>query len=73
LLWLLKKENRIWFWEEGYYGEEIISSGFLQTKVNYIHLTPVRVGVVLKEEEYKYSGCVEIYGVGKSALELTEL
>jgi len=23
LLWLLKKEEKIWFWEEGYHGEEI--------------------------------------------------
>jgi putative transposase len=71
LLWILKKENRVWFWEQGYHGEEIISSDFLQTKVNYIHLNPVRA--VLKEEEYKYSSCAEKYGVGKSTFELAEL
>jgi putative transposase len=73
LLWLLKKENRVWFWEEEYHGEEIISSDFLQIKVYYIHLNPVRAGVVLKVEEYKYSSYAEIYGVGRSALELAEL
>lgn len=25
LLWLFKKEDKIWFWEEGYHGEEIFS------------------------------------------------
>ena len=25
LLWLFKKENSIWFWEEGYHGEAIES------------------------------------------------
>jgi hypothetical protein len=28
---------------------------------------------VLKEEEYNYSSCAEIYGVGKNALEIAEL
>jgi len=23
LLWLLKKEDKVWFWEEGYHAEEI--------------------------------------------------
>jgi putative transposase len=73
LLWLLKKENRVWFWEKGHHGKEIVSGDFLRTKVNYIKLNPVRAGVVLQEEEYKHSSCVEIYGVGKSALELAKL
>ena len=42
LLWLLKKENRVWFWEEGYHGEEIYSKAFFDTKLDYIHHNPVR-------------------------------
>ena len=38
LLWLLKKEDKVWFWEEGYHGEEIFSQDFFDTKLNYIHL-----------------------------------
>jgi REP element-mobilizing transposase RayT len=30
LLWLLKKEGKIWFWEEGYHGVEITSPDFLK-------------------------------------------
>jgi REP element-mobilizing transposase RayT len=42
LLWLFKKEDKIWFWEEGYHGEEITTPDFFETKLNYIHLNPVR-------------------------------
>jgi REP element-mobilizing transposase RayT len=52
LLWLFKKDDHIWFWEEGYHGEEINSRNFFDTKANYIHLNPVRAGLVEKEEEY---------------------
>src|SRR5690606_15791215 len=46
LLWLLQKEDKIWFWEEGYHGEEIITKSFYESKLNYIHLNPVRAGFV---------------------------
>ncbi len=73
LLWLLKKENRIWFWEAGYHGEEILTESFCDTKVQYIHMNPVRAGIVEKEEEYIYSSCSDFYGTRKGLLELTEL
>ena len=52
LMWLLRKDNHIWFWEEGYHGEEISSKEFFDSKARYIHLNPVRAGIVEKEEEY---------------------
>ena len=51
LLWLLRKDNNIWFWEEGYHGEEILSNTFCDSKLNYIHLNPVRAGFVEKAED----------------------
>ncbi len=33
VLWLLKKENQIWFWELGYHGEEITTKNFLDSKI----------------------------------------
>jgi len=72
LLWLLKKEGHIWFWEEGYHGEEIMTRDFFDVKATYIHLNPVRAGWVEKEEEYILSSCGDFYGVRKGALELTE-
>ncbi len=64
--WLLKVlsyEGRVWFWEVGYHGEEIISTEFFESKLNYIHLNPVRAGIVEKEEEYLNSSAGELYGL----------
>jgi len=66
----LQKDNKIWFWEEGYHGEEIFSQAFFESKLNYIHLNPVRAGLVEKEEEYLYSSCGDYYGTRKGAIEL---
>jgi putative transposase len=70
MLWLLKKDDHIWFWEEGYHGEEVFSSSFFESKVNYIHMNPVRAGLVEKPEEYLLSSCGDFYGVRKGLLEL---
>jgi putative transposase len=71
LLWLLKKENEITFWQEGYHAEEITSINFFNVKQDYIHFNPVRAGLVEKEEEYLYSSCGQVYGVRQGLLELT--
>ena len=73
LLWLLRKEDKLWFWQEGYHGEEITSKAFFDTKLNYIHLNPVRAGIIEKEEEYLLSSCSDYYGNRKGLLDLTML
>ena len=73
--WLLKVLNyngKIWFWEEGYHGEEIFSSEFYDSKVSYLHLNPVRAGIVEKEEDYLNSSAGEFFGLRKSKLELSK-
>ncbi|PZF71317.1 REP-associated tyrosine transposase [Taibaiella soli] len=70
LLWLFKKDNGVCFWEEGYHGEEILTQSFFNTKLNYIHMNPVRAGIVDKEEDYVNSSCAEHYGTRMGALEL---
>ena len=70
LLWLLKKDDKIIFWEKGYHGEEITSISFFESKLNYIHQNPVRVRIVEKEEEYLYSSCGDYYGIRKGLIEL---
>jgi putative transposase len=70
LLWLLKKEEQIIFWQEGYHGEEIVSQSFFDSKINYIHRNPVKAGIVEKEEEYMYSSCGDYYGTRKGLLVL---
>ena len=71
LLKVLKFENKIWFWEEGYHGEEIFSKSFFDTKLTYIHQNPVKAGIVEKEEEYLNSSAGEFYGIRKSRLNLS--
>ena len=68
---VLSHEGRIWFWEEGYNGEEIITTEFFESKFNYIHLNPVRAGIVEKEEEYLNSSAGGLYGLREGKLILT--
>ena len=70
LLWLLKKDDTIWFWEEGYHGVEITSLEFFETKLNYIHLNPVRAKIVERAEDYYYSSCADYLGVRKGILDV---
>jgi putative transposase len=72
LLWLLKKDGNIWFWEEGYHGEEIWTKEFFNIKLNYIHNNPVKAGIVEKEEEYIWSSACDYFGNRKGKLELVE-
>ncbi|MCE7057262.1 transposase [Algoriphagus sp. AGSA1] len=69
---LLTIDDRIWFWEEGYHGEEVYSKQFFDTKVNYIHMNPVRAGWVAREEDYVWSSASGYFGIKKGMLELAE-
>ncbi|HYK76630.1 MAG TPA: transposase [Daejeonella sp.] len=71
LLRALSHEGSIWFWEEGYHGEEVLTMDFYNIKLNYIHLNPLRAGIVEKEENYLLSSAGEIYGLRKSRLLLS--
>lgn len=73
LLWLLKKDDHIWFWEEGYHGVELTDKQIFDSKVDYIHLNPVRANIVEKPEEYLYSSCCDFYGTRKGLLELEQI
>ena len=55
LLWLLKKDEHNILWQEGYHEEEIRTKAFYDTKEHYIHLNPVRSGMVCHEDSYIYS------------------
>ena len=70
MLKVLKFEDKVWFWEEGYHGEEIWNKDFFESKLNYIHQNPIRAGIVEKPEEYLNSSAGDYYGVRKGKLEL---
>jgi len=43
------------FWQYGNHAEEIYSNEFMWSKLDYIHLNPVRSGLVSKASDYIYS------------------
>ncbi len=49
-------------WTSGNHPEEVYSTGFLQTKINYIHKNPVRAGFVAEAAHYLYSSAIDYEG-----------
>jgi len=43
------------FWKYGNHPKEVHSEKFLWSKLDYIHMNPVRAGIVVKASEYRYS------------------
>ncbi|WP_163408519.1 REP-associated tyrosine transposase [Flavobacterium ajazii] len=43
------------FWQYGNHAEEIYSNKFMWSKLDYIHLNPVRAGLVVNGSDYIYS------------------
>ena len=50
-----KRNAEYQFWSHENHAEYIFSSKFGEQKLNYIHNNPVRAGIVMKAEDYKYS------------------
>ena len=71
LVWLLKQNNEITFWQPDNHPEEIKTRDFFNQKLQYIHLNPVRARVLDKEEEYIYSSARDFYGT-KGLLDITD-
>ncbi len=63
--WMLKRfefackshsrNEKYQFWQYGNHPEEIFSEKFFWSKLDYIHLNPVRAGIVAKASHYMYS------------------
>ncbi len=43
------------FWQYGNHAEEIFTEHFLWSKLDYIHMNPIRSGIVTKIDDYIYS------------------
>ena len=56
-------------WTNDNHPEEIFSSDFLNTKLNYIHQNPVRARLVRNSEEYVYSSSID-YNGGKGLTDI---
>ena len=53
-----KNDNKIKkfkFWQDGNYIEQIYSQDFLDQKINYIHMNPVKQEIIENPEDYLYS------------------
>ncbi len=51
------------FWTHENHAEQIYSDKFIRQKLNYIHMNPVRAGIVRKPEEYIYSSASNYAGL----------
>jgi REP element-mobilizing transposase RayT len=62
------------FWQYGNHAEEIYTEHFMWSKLDYIHMNPVRAGIVMKIEDYIYSSASNyINGNGIIEVELLEI
>lgn len=50
-----RRNKSFQFWLNGNHPEEIYSDQFMWSKLDYIHLNPVRAGIVEKASHYIYS------------------
>ena len=62
MLWIFgsagkKNPNNINYqlWQQEYHGIELFSNDVIDTKINYIHQNPVRIGIVENDFDYIYS------------------
>ena len=62
------------FWQLGNHAEEIYSEKFTWSKIDYIHLNPVRAGIVLKPQDYIYSSATNyVDGIGILPVEIIQI
>lgn len=61
-----KRNDKRQFWQISNHFEEVFSEDFFWTKINYIHMNPVRAGLVSKASDYLYSSASNY--VGKPSL-----
>jgi REP element-mobilizing transposase RayT len=73
-----RKENRAQdvstyqVWQEGSHPEAIFTENFAKQKIDYIHLNPVRAGMVKAADEWPYSSA-RAYIIGEKTYPPTDL
>ena len=56
-------------WKKGFCPIELSSNNFIDQKIDYIHFNPVKAGIVVKPEKYRYSSAIS-YAGGIGELEI---
>ncbi len=76
LLWIFKKaaeksnkHQKYQFWQRDFHPIELNTNYLMDQKLEYIHLNPVKAGIVNEPEHYLYSSAVD-YSGGKGLLPL---
>jgi hypothetical protein len=70
------RNKRFQVWQHDNHPEILLSQKFLQQKLKYIHMNPVRAGLVLEPEHWLYSSAADYCAgkqVGKIEVSLFEL
>jgi REP element-mobilizing transposase RayT len=57
-------------WQQHNHPVELSTSSMLRQRLEYIHLNPVKRGLVEKEEEWLHSSAGDYYGIRKGDIEL---
>jgi REP element-mobilizing transposase RayT len=50
------------FWKQDSHAEELVSNKFIDQKLEYIHMNPVKAGIVDEAEHYRYSSARDYCG-----------
>ena len=80
--WMLKRfefackshtrNEKYQFWQYGNHPEEIFSEKFMWSKLDYIHMNPIRAGIVSKASNYLYSSASN-YVYNEGIIEITKM
>ncbi len=67
-----KSQHQVW--QEGFHPQAIITEDMLRQKVDYIHNNPVKLGLVDRPEDWRYSSARNYFGQdGVLEIDLVEL
>lgn len=65
-----KRDRAHQFWTEGFHPKQIFSVKMMEQKINYIHLNPVKAGLVVYEHDWLYSSYNDYYGNSKGLVKI---
>lgn len=69
-----KRNSNYQIWTHENHAVELYSRDFLMQKLNYIHMNPVRAGIVYNPEDYVYSSARNYAGLpARLQIDLLEL
>jgi len=67
-----KTQSEFQVWQEGFHPQIILNDMMMEQKCNYIHMNPVRKGLVDAPEKWKYSSYLFYYFDKKVDLEIVK-